>query len=562
MKKLICIVLISILATVLCIGGYCWRTFTPNESYENFWKTNRTLPDKIAIDAYLAGNIARNKHDVPRALESYAKVLNQDSGNTNLLKDFYVLALFQGSPELTLPFLDKIPSDKRAALFSDYLNAAQIFLENPTELVSFLKKKKHQKADEIICPLFLSWLAAKNNDKSEALKLLQKFKQNKQLTYMLGYQEFLLGSFFDDEELKEKGFQKIQEKKLPALGYFPLLKAHAEKYQPWKQTMFYQQFAKMEKLYSATAEFIQFFGQKEITAELGLSEILYFLSIDGTLGLFSKEEIVFLNSISLLLQPDKKLALIWGGELMQSFNFPYISLGYYDKIPEKSATLVFKKAMTLILDNQKEKAQEIMNALEKENFNYVPLLTLMGKNYMETKKYQEALNIYNRLIPLLENAPQNKPLAEAYIARANLYQHYHQEKLMISDLKKAQILMPDDPMLKNDIGYHYLEIGQINEGFELINKAHQERQNDPYILDSLAFAYFKKDQPVSALPFAEKALNLRPQNALINMHLGDIYQAAGRLREAKFQYKKALDLKEDLTPELEQEIQQKLSILN
>jgi Flp pilus assembly protein TadD len=51
-----------------------------------------------------------------------------------------------------------------------------------------------------------------------------------------------------------------------------------------------------------------------------------------------------------------------------------------------------------------------------------------------------------------------------------------------------------------------------------------------------------------------------PQNALINMHLGDIYYDIGRLREAKFQYKKALDLKENLTPEQEMQIKNKIAL--
>lgn len=132
---------------------------------------------------------------------------------------------------------------------------------------------------------------------------------------------------------------------------------------------------------------------------------------------------------------------------------------------------------------------------------------------------------------------------------------------MIADLERAQALMPNDPMLKNDIGYYYLDAGQVDKGFDLIQEAYNERPQDPYILDSLAYAYYKKDQSQTALIFAERALNTLPQSALINMHLGDIYHATGRFREAGYQYKKALDLKEDLTPELEEEINQKIELL-
>ena len=563
MKKIVCLFLLLLLAVIFGAGGYYYyQRIQPEENDENIWKTVRPLPDKIAVDAYLAGNIARKNHDIPRMLDAYAKVLHQDPNHTQLLKDFYVLSLFQGRARDTLPYLDKIPDSLREVLYSDYLKAAQLFLEESDQLVPYLNQKKYHKADSIILPLFFSWEAARRYDKQNALASLNRWRNDPQLVYVLGYQEFLLGTFFNDEELKENGFQKIQDKKLSALGYFPLLKQQAEKEKVWVETPLYQQFSKMEKVYSATTEFIQIFGQKEITPDKGLAEMFYFLSVEANYGLFSKEGALFLNSIALFLQPNKTLSQIWAAELLQSMDLPYMALTYYDKIPQKSATLKFKQAMLLILNDQKEQAQKIMESLEAGNAHYVPLLTLMGQNYFDLKQYPQALAIYNRLIPLLEQDSQNKPLAEAYIARSNVYRQTNQSELIMSDLQKAQILMPQDPMIQNDIGYRYLEMGQTDMGFDLIQQAYQSRPKDPYILDSMAFAYYKKNQPQKALHFAEEALNLRPQNALINMHLGDIYNAVGRVREAGFQYKKALDLQEDLTPQLQKQIQEKMQQLN
>lgn len=524
--------------------------------YSYIWKTNRKLPEKIAMDAYLASTVAQKEKNIPKLLKAYNKVLKKDPKHTRLLKDFYVYAQFNGTPQITLDYLDEMPNEFRQTLFSDYLKAAHLFRQNSDDLENFLNQKKHQKQDDIILPLFYSWMAAKNNDKKTALKHL---KQIQKQTYLVGYQEFLLGEFFNDNELKAKGFEKIQNKKLPALGFFPLLKKHAQTQGDWKQSKLYEQFQKMEKLYPATADIIQSFEQTDLTAQNGLAEMFYYLSSEGTSGLFSKEEAIFLNSIALLLHPNKQVALVWGAELNQSFDFPHMALEYYKKIPNKSATLLFKEASNLLLNNQFKEAEKIMEDLEKTNTDYIPLLTLMGENYTATQQYQKALNIYNRLIPLLEQNPQNKPLIEAYVARAGLHQQNNRTDLMLDDLERAKILNPDDPMLQNNIGYHYLQIGKIEEGFKLIESAYLKNPQDPYILDSMAFAYYKKNQEKVALPLAEKALNLMPQNALINMHLGDIYHANGRYREAFFQYKKALDLKEDLTPKTKKEIQEKIN---
>ncbi|MBE6446698.1 MAG: tetratricopeptide repeat protein [Alphaproteobacteria bacterium] len=557
MKKVFFISFLTALLTGTSVFVYQQYRLTPQESdFSHIWKTNRKLPEKIAMDAYLTSVIARKEKNIPKLLESYERVLKKDPNNLSVLKDFYVYAQFNGTPQITLDYLDKIPQELRPVLFCDYLKATYLFSQNSNKLDTFLKQKKYQKHDDVILPILYSWISAQNNNKAEAIQHLKPIQEK---TYLIGYQEFLLGEYFQDSELKDKGLEKIQNKKLPALGFFPLLKKHAQQKTPWEKTALYEQFQKMETLYPATSDIIQSFGQSDLTAQKGLAEMFYLLSADGTSGLFSKEEAVFLNSIALFLQPDKAVALIWGAELNQDFDFPYIALEYYKKIPNKSATLLFKEASNLLLNNQSDEAEKIMENLEKTNQESIPLLTLMGQNYTDKKEYQKALNIYNRLIPLLQKNPQNQPLAEAYLARANLYQQNNQHHLMLNDLEQAQILMPEDAMLKNNIGYHYLQIGKIDEGFKLIESAYFKNPQDPYILDSMAFAYYKKNQAKVALPLAEKALNLMPQNALINMHLGDIYQANGRNREALFQYKKALDLKEDLTPKTKEEIQEKIN---
>lgn len=557
MKKVFFISFLTALLTGTSVFVYQQYRLTPQEAdFSYIWKTDRKLPEKIAMDAYLTSVIARKEKNIPKLLESYERVLKKDPNNFSVLKDFYVYAQFNGTPKITLDYLDKIPQELCPVLFCDYLKATHLFSQNSNKLDAFLKQKKYQKHDDVVLPILYSWISAQNNNKAEALQHLKPIQEK---TYLVGYQEFLLGEYFQDSELKDKGLEKIQNKKLPALGFFPLLKKHAQQKTPWEKTALYEQFQKMETLYPATSDIIQSFGQSDLTAQKGLAEMFYLLSADGTSGLFSKEEAVFLNSIALFLQPDKAVALIWGAELNQDFDFPYIALEYYKKIPNKSATLLFKEASNLLLNNQSDEAEKIMENLEKTNQESIPLLTLMGQNYTDKKEYQKALNIYNRLIPLLQKNPQNQPLAEAYLARANLYQQNNQHHLMLNDLEQAQILMPEDAMLKNNIGYHYLQIGKIDEGFELIESAYLKNPQDPYILDSMAFAYYKKNQAKVALPLAEKALNLMPQNALINMHLGDIYQANGRNREALFQYKKALDLKEDLTPKTKKEIQEKIN---
>ena len=57
----------------------------------------------------------------------------------------------------------------------------------------------------------------------------------------------------------------------------------------------------------------------------------------------------------------------------------------------------------------------------------------------------------------------------------------------------------------------------------------------------------------------EKAIQLMPVDPVVNDHLGDVYWAVGRKREAEFQWKRALSFKPD-TEEEAVRIRRKLEV--
>ena len=204
MKKIIGLFFV-LLVIGLSIEGYLYYTSPKsNEDFEDIWKTSRKLPKDLALNAYLAGNVAKKDHRISQALEAYEKVLKKDPENSNLLKDFYVLAMFQGNPQIVLPYIDKLPDSMRPILLADYLKSAQLFSENPEQLLNFLNKKKKQKSDAIVLPLIRSWYAAQMNDKKAAINSLKSIQEN-QAGYILGYQEFLLGTYLMIKHSKKMG---------------------------------------------------------------------------------------------------------------------------------------------------------------------------------------------------------------------------------------------------------------------------------------------------------------------------------------------------------------------
>ena len=78
----------------------------------------------------------------------------------------------------------------------------------------------------------------------------------------------------------------------------------------------------------------------------------------------------------------------------------------------------------------------------------------------------------------------------------------------------------------------------------MLEKAIQKNPESHYILDSLAWGYFKKNNLSKAATMMENVIEIAPGEAISLDHLGDIYFTLGRKREAYFMWIQALDLAE------------------
>ena len=83
---------------------------------------------------------------------------------------------------------------------------------------------------------------------------------------------------------------------------------------------------------------------------------------------------------------------------------------------------------------------------------------------------------------------------------------------------------------------------KIEKSFEMLTEAYNANPDSYYILDSLAWGYFKINNLDKASSLMEEVLFMAPWEAISLDHLGDIYFAMGRKREAYYMWKQAKDL--------------------
>ncbi|EHA16246.1 hypothetical protein HAL1_07100 [Halomonas sp. HAL1] len=106
---------------------------------------------------------------------------------------------------------------------------------------------------------------------------------------------------------------------------------------------------------------------------------------------------------------------------------------------------------------------------------------------------------------------------------------------MEADLRQVLRTDPDNAEALNALGYTLADLnlpGRLQEAFELIERAYEADPNNPAVLDSMGWVYFRLGQPEEALPWLESAYTQIPDQE-VAAHLAEVLQALGREEEAR-----------------------------
>lgn len=166
---------------------------------------------------------------------------------------------------------------------------------------------------------------------------------------------------------------------------------------------------------------------------------------------------------------------------------------------------------------------------------------------------EEALAQLNR--PALANARQ--PFDVRFL-RGAVLEALNRHDEAEAELWAALQLRPNDPEALNYLGYLWVDSGRrVDQGAEMIARAHAVAPTDANIQDSLGWAQFKQGRFETAVATLEEAVAKQPANPEIVDHLGDAYWRVGREREAGWQWTRVLTL----TPDAERraEVEKKLA---
>lgn len=197
------------------------------------------------------------------------------------------------------------------------------------------------------------------------------------------------------------------------------------------------------------------------------------------------------------------------------------------------------RAQALLADDQTEAALEVLRALARDEPQLLPAQLALGDALRRTERCVEALPVYDAAIALIPTpGPENWMV---FFSRGVCHEQQKMWDKAEPDFRQALALNPGQPQVLNYLGYSFVDRGKnLEEALQMINQAVTAEPESGYIIDSLAWAYFRLGRYDDALAPMEKASLLEPVDPIVTDHLGDVYWAVGRKLEARFQWRRAL----------------------
>ncbi len=210
---------------------------------------------------------------------------------------------------------------------------------------------------------------------------------------------------------------------------------------------------------------------------------------------------------------------------------------YYWYRVKKEAQIIAKQR------NKKESLNYItaeFNKIDKPNDK---ILFDIANFYKNSKKYEKAIEYYTKIIDKLSDSSDIKP--DLLYRRGGSYERLGLYKKGDEDLLYSLKINPDDAYVLNYLAYSWLERDvKINEAIKMLEKAYSFKNNDPYIIDSIGWAYYLVDDYFKAEKFLKRAVELMPDDPIVNDHYGDILWKLNRKIQARYFWANVLEMED------------------
>lgn len=533
-------------------------------------KETKETVRSVAVESYLLYLQAKQDKDFPVAVRYLRRALEEDPDNAALQTEMFALLSLEGRIDDAYPYalkeLKTNPDSLLASLVAVTYHASKGDFASAQKQIDAYPLKEE---NAFLHPLLEVWIYAGLNDRKKALDSLEQLNQGG-LETLYRFHAALLYDLWDDEDQAEEWYESLLAepgglslRAAQAYGNFLLRRGEMKKFGSLVQA--YRKGAKSYPLLDETfftagaAQPGRKVPKSVATPKAGLAEA--FFDISGSLADKGNPEIsLFFTHFSLVLDPSLSLARVLLGEIYEKQERYDEALKLYGEEKENSETYFASQIrMGIIFSKQgdlKSAEKKLRSLAEKRPESAFPW-TELGDIFIANKKYGQAIEAYSEAIDRI--SVPSRSHWHLFFSRGAAYEADKQWDLAEQDLLQALVLSPDQPLTLNYLGYSWIERGKnIAKAKEMLERAAFLSPREGFIADSLGWAYYLLKDYARAADVLESAVTFDPGSGVINDHLGDAYWRIGRKREARFQWTKALSVKDDFAEGDRQRVEAKL----
>ena len=193
------------------------------------------------------------------------------------------------------------------------------------------------------------------------------------------------------------------------------------------------------------------------------------------------------------------------------------------------------------LKNEKESLNYIVSQFNKITEPNNRMLFDIANFYKNSKDYSNAIKYYTKLINSLENNSEIK--SDLLYRRGGSYERNGIYEKADKDLIDALNIDSNDAYILNYLAYSWLERDyKIDEAISMLEKAYKLKSDDPYIIDSIGWAYYLVNDYLKAEKFIKRAVELMPDDPIVNDHYGDILWMLDRKIQARYFWNNVIEM--------------------
>ena len=206
--------------------------------------------------------------------------------------------------------------------------------------------------------------------------------------------------------------------------------------------------------------------------------------------------------------------------------------------------------------NQKEALNYITSKFEKIKNPNNKFIFDIANFYKNSKEFAKAIKYYSIIINSLSE--NNEIKSDLLYRRGGSYERLKDYSNADKDLLSSLEINPDDAYVLNYLAYSWLERDyKIDKAIEMLENAYASESDDPYIIDSIGWAYYLVNDYVKAEKLLKRAVELMPEDPTVNDHYGDILWSLDRKIQARYFWSMVIEM-EEAEQKLIEQIQKKI----